>query len=98
MGGVTDMQPTGGIDPVLDQPVDLLKQTDRIDDHAVADHTGGALAKDPGGDEVQDVFCPANDDRVTGVRAALGAHDDVGLPGQVVNDLALALVAPLSAQ
>ena len=37
------------------------------------------------------------DDRVAGVVAALEADDDVGLLGEQVDDLALALVAPLGA-
>ena len=36
-----------------------------------------------------------DDQRVAGIVAALEAHDDVGLFGQPVDDLALALVAPL---
>ena len=95
--GVADVQPTGGIDAGFFQAVDLLQQADGVDDDAVADDAGGAFAEDAGGDEVQDVFGPADDDGVAGVGAALGAHDDVGLRGQEVDDLALALVAPLGA-
>ena len=64
---------------------------------AVADDAGGAPAKDTGGDEVQDVFGSADDDRVASVGAALGSHDDVSLLGQEIDDLALTLVAPLDA-
>ena len=39
----------------------------------------------------------ADDDRVPGVRAALVAADEVGVLGEQVDDLALALVAPLRA-
>ena len=37
------------------------------------------------------------DDGVTGVVAALKAHDGVGLLGEQVRELALALIAPLGA-
>ena len=40
---------------------------------------------------------PLDDDRVPGVRAALVAADEVGVLGEQVDDLALALVAPLRA-
>ena len=46
-------------------------------------------------DEVQDVFLVANLNRVARVVAALIAHHHVGLLGQHVDDLALALVTPL---
>ena len=97
VGGVADMQAAGGIDAGLFQAIDFLQQADGVDDDAVADDTGGAFTKDAGGDEVQDVFRLANDDRVAGVGTALGAHDDVGLLSQEIDDLALALVAPLGA-
>ena len=40
---------------------------------------------------------PVADDRVAGVVAALEADDDVGVLGEQVDDLALALIAPLGA-
>ena len=97
VGGVADVQAAGGIDAGFFQAINFLEQADGVDDDAVADDAGGAPAKDAGGDEVQDVFGPADDDRVAGVGAALGAHDDVGLLGQEIDDLALTLVAPLGA-
>ena len=97
VGGVADVQPPGGIDAGLFQAVDLLHQADGIDHDTVADDADGVFAKNAGGDEVQDVLRPADDDRVARVGAALGAHDDVRLLGQEVDDLALALVAPLGA-
>ena len=46
---------------------------------------------------MQDVFLAADDDGVPGVVAALGAHDDVRLLGEHVDDFAFAFVAPLGA-
>ena len=97
VGCVADVQSPGGIDARLFQAVDLLHQADGIDHDTVADHAGGAFSKNAGGDEVQDALRRANDDRVAGVGAALGADDDVRLLSQEVDDLALALIAPLGA-
>ena len=52
---------------------------------------------DPRRDLADLVRLAADDDRVPGVRAALVAADEVGLLGEQVDDLALALVAPLRA-
>src|SRR3546814_12250285 len=39
----------------------------------------------------------AHDQRVTGVVPALKTHDAIGAPGQPIDDLAFALIAPLGA-
>ncbi len=49
------------------------------------------------GQQRQLVGVAVDDQRVAGIVAALEAHDDVGALGQPVDDLALALVAPLGA-
>ena len=54
-------------------------------------------AHDAGGDQRELVGVVADDQRMAGVMAALEAHDDIGALGQPVDDLALAFVAPLSA-
>ena len=46
---------------------------------------------------MQNVFRAAMDDGVAGVVPALAAHDDVGLRGQDIDDLAFAFIAPLRA-
>ena len=53
--------------------------------------------EDARGDEMKGELLIAEDDTMPGVAAALVAHDVVGLAGQLVDDLALALVAPLGA-
>jgi hypothetical protein len=85
------------VDPAPAQPVDLLEQHGRVDDDPVADRAVLAGVEDPGGDQVELPDVGAAHDRVAGVVAALEAHDDVGLLGDEVGDLALALVAPLGA-
>ena len=47
---------------------------------------------------MQDGLLAIDDQRVAGVVAALEAHDGADFLGQQVDDLALALVAPLRAQ
>ena len=51
--------------------------------------------EDPRGHVPELVGLPVGDDRVTGVRPALVSADDVRVLRQQVDDLALALVAPL---
>ena len=97
VGGIAHVQPALGIDAGLEQPVDLLDQPDRIHHDTVADDAGCSLPQNPGRDQVQDVLGFADDDRVTGVGSALGTDDDVRLLGHEIDDLALALIAPLGA-
>ncbi len=67
-----------------------------IDHHAVADDAQLA-AHQPARQQRQLVGLVAHHQRVAGVVAALEPHDDVGAARQPVDDLALALVAPLGA-
>src|SRR5262249_40608245 len=77
--------------------LDLLEQRPGIDDNAIADDRQFSRADDPGRQEAQLVLNVANDERVSGIGAALKAHNDVGALRQPIDDLALALVAPLGA-
>src|SRR6185369_9245339 len=61
----------------------------------VADDRQLAAAHDARGQERELISDAVNDEGVAGVMPALEAHDDVGLLGEPVDDLALALVAPL---
>jgi hypothetical protein len=77
--------------PVL---VELGDQHLRIDDAAVADDAG--LAEDDPARNLADLEDHAiGDDGVPGVRATLVTADEVGVLREQVDDLALALVAPL---
>ena len=84
-------------DARLADALDLVEQVPRVDHHAVADDRELAAAHDAGGQEVQLEHLAVDDQRVAGIVAALEAHDHVGPAGQPVDDLALALVAPLGA-
>ena len=83
-------------DALLGQLLDLGLERPGIEHHAVADHRQGA-ADDPRGQQRQFVGLVADDQRVAGIVPALEAGDDVGPARQPVDDLALALVAPLGA-
>ena len=85
------------VDAPLPQGVDLADEVPGIEHHAVADDAELARAHHARGQQRQLVGLVADDERVAGVVAALEAHDDVGALRQPVDDLALALVAPLGA-
>ena len=78
------------------QRPNLRLQRPGIEHHAVADHRQRA-AHDPRGQQRELVDVLAHDQRMTGIMAALEADDEIGAAGQPVDDLALALVAPLAA-
>src|SRR5258707_14959400 len=65
--------------------------------HAVADVAIDVAAQDARGDQVQHGLLAGDDQRVAGVVPALEAHHALRAVGQPVDDLALALVAPLRA-
>src|SRR5205823_9808 len=73
-----------------------LDQHLRVDHAAGADHALLAL-EDPGGNVLQLERLAVGDDRVARVRPAVVAADEIGMLGKQVDDLALALVAPLRA-
>src|SRR5262249_13366191 len=77
----------------LGEPLD---QYHRIDDAAGADHTLLA-AQDPGRDMPDLVRLAVGHDRVACIRPAVVAADEIGMLGEQVDDLALALVSPLRA-
>ncbi len=81
-------------DALSDEPVDLLDQRLGVEHDAIADD-GELPAHDAGGKKRHFVGRPVDDERVAGIVAALEAHHDIGLRGQPVDDLALALVSPL---
>ncbi len=84
-------------DPLREQAVDLLRNRDWINDHAIADDAHFARTQDAGGNQMKNIFLSLCDDGMTGVVAALGADDDIGVLGQKIDDFAFAFVAPLSA-
>ena len=92
-----DEQARAHVDADRLEPLDLAEQVRRIDDHAVADVAGHAVAHDARGDQLQRRLHALDDQRVAGVVAALEAHHALRMVGQPVDHLALAFVAPLGA-
>src|SRR6185312_13822474 len=74
---------------------DLRHQRLGRDHDAVADEALHVAVEDPRGDEAKDRLLALDDERVAGVVAALEAHDRGHVVREPVDDLALALVAPL---
>jgi hypothetical protein len=93
-----DAQALGGDGEALGaQALDLVEERPRVDDDAVAHDRELAAPHHARGQERQLVGLAVDDERVARVVAALKAHHDVGPLAQPVDDLALALVAPLRA-
>ncbi len=84
------------LDALPAQSLDLLQQGPGIHHHAVADD-GELAAHQARGQQAQLVGLVADDEGMAGIVAALEAHHHVGAFRQPVDDLALALVAPLRA-
>src|SRR3546814_16239260 len=78
------------------QLLDLGLERPGIEHHPVADHRRRA-AHDARGQQRQFVGGIADDERVSGVVPALQPDDDIGAFGKPIDDLALALIAPLGA-
>jgi hypothetical protein len=85
------------LDAALSQSIDLAHQMPRVDHDAIADDAELAGAHHTGGQQRELEGLIADDEGVARVVAALEAHDDVSALRQPVDNLALALVAPLGA-
>ena len=97
-GVLRDLQALrGDVDALRLQALDLVHQMPRIEHHAVADDAELARPHHAGRQQRQLVGDAVDDERMAGIVAALEAHDDVGALRKPVDDLALALVAPLGA-
>ena len=74
---------------------DLPQQRGRVDDQSVADDGLFAPPQNAAGNQREHESPLAYLDGMPGVVTALAAHDDVKAFGEQIDDLALALVAPL---
>jgi hypothetical protein len=92
-----DAQLARDIDAGATELADLLDQRGGREHHAVADEALHRAVQDSRGNEAQDRLVAVDHERVAGVVAALEAHDRGRVVGEPVDDLALALVAPLRA-
>jgi hypothetical protein len=77
------------------EPVQLVQQDARVDDHAVGDHRRDVGIQDPRGDQLELERVPLGEDRVAGVVPPLVPDDQVHPVCEEVRRLALALVPPL---
>jgi len=66
--------------------------------HSVAKHVLALGVEDAAGEEVEGVLGLVNNDGVAGVGASVESSADVVVLGQDVDELALALVAPLGTE
>ncbi len=76
---------------------DLVGERPGIDHDAVADDRELALAHHARGEQRELIGGAVDHQRMAGIVAALKAHHDIGALRQPVDDLALALIAPLGA-
>ncbi len=81
----------------LDQRVRLLDQRVQRQHDAVADQAAHAVAQDARRNQVQHRLLAADDERVTGIVAALETCHRGSAVGQQVNDFTFTLVTPLRA-
>ena len=84
-------------DPPGLEVIQFRQQDLGVQHHAVADEALGAGMQDPRRDQMEDEFFAAHHQGMAGVVAALIPHHHGGLLGQEVDDLPLALIAPLGA-
>ena len=78
-------------------PLDLVQEMPGVDHDAGADDRDLARPHHAGGQQRQLVGLVADDQGVAGIVPALEAHHDLRALRQPIDDLALALVAPLGA-
>ena len=95
MGPLADVE-LGGVDAAPPQHLHLVRQHVRVDHHAVADDAVNFGPADAGRNQVKLEGALVVHHRVARVVATGETHDAVHLPGKVIYDFPLALVAPLS--
>ena len=95
VGAVADKEPAG-VDAPLLQARNLPQQHVGVHHHAVADDAGDAGPADARWNQVELELAALVDYGMPGVVAAGVTHHAIGLSGEVIDYLALALVTPLS--
>ena len=86
------------VDAARGDVLKFLEEHVQIDDDAVADDGGDTFGEDSGGQEVQRVLFPVNDDGVPRVVSSVELDDEVGMLAELISGLAFAFVAPLGAE
>ncbi len=96
MGALADIE-AFEIDAKLAQVIHLAQQSTRINHHAIADDAGDAAVQDARWHQVERELPLAMHHPMARVAAALIARDILRAVGQLVDELALAFIAPLGA-
>ena len=86
------------VDAARGDVLEFLEEHVQIDDDAVADDGGDTFGEDSGGQEMQRVLFPVNDDGVPRVVSSVELDDEVGMLAELISGLAFAFVAPLGAE
>jgi len=97
-GAIGDEEVAVDLDAEVADLGDFLEEGDGVEDDTVADDAFAAGAEYAAGNELEDELLVAVDDGVTGVMAAGVARDGAEPLAEYVDNLALALVAPLGAE
>jgi hypothetical protein len=74
--------------------LELADERGRIEHDAIGDDAQRFRMEDTGGDKMELVLLIVDHNRVTGVRAAAPADDDVFVVSEIVDELSLGLIAP----
>ena len=97
VGSLAHADPATEVDAPLSQRLVFLEELEHVENHAVAQETALAGMNNPRWDLVEDELLLAHVDGVSSVRAALVTGDQVHVLCKHVDNLSLALVAPLTA-
>ena len=97
MRAIRDEETAGDIEARYLQTVDFLEKGNRIENHAIADHAAATFTQHAARNELEHEFLTADNDGVTRIVSASIPGDDIKVLREHVDDLALALIAPLGA-
>ena len=84
-----------GFQPVRFDVLEFLFELPRVDHHAIGQDRFGLLVQHTARKEVEFVGHIRQDNRVTGVRAALITHNEIGFRREEIDDFSFAFVTPL---
>jgi hypothetical protein len=90
-----DLEARTDFDPAAFQFLDFGKQVVNVEHDAVSDVAIDAGAYDSRRNQIELVDLLAHNERMAGIVTALKAHDALRMISQPIDDLALALIAPL---
>jgi hypothetical protein len=98
MSPIRDVYPSLGIQPMLLQRLQFLEEAGHMNDTATSNDIDASRVHKAAGENVKVVGDAVCDNRVPGIVTALGATAYLRFVGEDIGELALAFVAPLSAE